>query len=136
LITIEGCLMREQDIPGRQPNVAERAGIQEDFILAGARVVKGTAPQAADATRAAQPAAGQPGSDVARTSGGAAQNLSPMYDVKNLDSDRLKPLVGKRVQIEGRLSDTNRSPSAAASQDLVDIQGSSIKEIPGQCPSR
>ncbi len=144
MVTVEGCLLREQDIPGRQPNVAERAGVMEDFILASARVVKGIAPQSAagagatgDVARAGgQPATGQPGSDAARTSAGGAQALSPMYDVKNLDADRLKPLVGKRVQIEGRLSDTSRSPSAGASQDLVDIQGSNIREVPGQCPAK
>src|SRR3954468_3051278 len=43
--TIEGCLMREQDVPGRKPNVAERAGVMEDYILTNAKVVKGTAPK-------------------------------------------------------------------------------------------
>jgi hypothetical protein len=137
MVTVEGCLMLEKDVPGREPNVAERAGVMEDYILASARVVKGTAPQTADATRAAgQPATGQPGSDAARTSGGGAQSLAPMYDVKNLDGDRLKPLVGKRVQIEGRLSDTNRNEAAGSTKDLVDIQGANIREVPGQCAPR
>src|SRR4029453_9626260 len=32
---------REQDVPGRKPNVAERAGVMEDYILTSAKVVKG-----------------------------------------------------------------------------------------------
>lgn len=130
-VTVEGCLVREKDI-GREPNVAERAGIQEDFILTNARVVKGSAPSdvartgqtpkpGTDATRAGQPTAGQTAS------------TQPMYDVKELDADRLKELVGKRVQIEGSWGDTQRSATAGAVEDLVDIKGTTIKEVPGQC---
>jgi hypothetical protein len=32
--TLTGCLYNERDIPGRTPNVAERAGVLEDYILA------------------------------------------------------------------------------------------------------
>ena len=40
-VTVEGCLVREKDVPGRQPNTAERAGVMEDFILTNAKIVKG-----------------------------------------------------------------------------------------------
>ena len=32
-ITITGCLKEEKDVPALKPNVAERAGITEDYIL-------------------------------------------------------------------------------------------------------
>ena len=32
--TLIGCVYQEKDVPGRAPNVAERAGILEDYILA------------------------------------------------------------------------------------------------------
>ena len=32
--TLTGCLYREEQIPGRKPNVAEKAGVLEDYILA------------------------------------------------------------------------------------------------------
>jgi hypothetical protein len=32
--TITGCVYNEKDVPGRAPNVAERAGVLEDYILA------------------------------------------------------------------------------------------------------
>jgi hypothetical protein len=36
--------MREADVPGRKLNIAERAGIGEDYILTNANVVKSSAP--------------------------------------------------------------------------------------------
>src|ERR671925_58680 len=38
--TLSGCLYREDQIPGRKPNVAERAGVLEDYILADASMAK------------------------------------------------------------------------------------------------
>ena len=31
--TLQGCVYEEKDIPGRTPNVAEKAGVMEDCIL-------------------------------------------------------------------------------------------------------
>src|SRR5687768_9655568 len=36
--TLVGCLYREDQVAGRKPNVAERAGVLEDYILADATV--------------------------------------------------------------------------------------------------
>jgi hypothetical protein len=35
-VTLTGCLYREEQVPGRTPNIAESAGILEDYILADA----------------------------------------------------------------------------------------------------
>ena len=35
--TLVGCLYREDQVPERKPNIAERAGILEDYILADAK---------------------------------------------------------------------------------------------------
>src|ERR671925_144698 len=35
-MTLVGCVYREDQVPERKPNIAERAGILEDYILAGA----------------------------------------------------------------------------------------------------
>ena len=40
--TLAGCLYREESIPGRSPNVAEKAGAGEDFILADATLASRT----------------------------------------------------------------------------------------------
>jgi hypothetical protein len=122
IATVEGCLMREQDVPGRKPNVAERSGILEDYILTNAKVVKGSAPPAA--TPKAQPG------EATGTSGAVS---APMFDVKGLDDERLKQFVGKRVQIDGTFADVDRSSSATSTQDLIDIRGTTIRQVTGTC---
>jgi len=124
-VTVEGCLMREQDVPGRKPNVVERTGVMEDYILVNAKTIKGSAPQASTAPPA------KPGEPTA-TSG----TLSPMYDVKGIDGKRLKDLVGKRVQIDGTFADVNKSPSAGPTEDLADIRGTAIRQVSGECPPK
>jgi hypothetical protein len=119
--TVEGCLVREQDVPGRKPNVAEKAGVMEDYILTNAKIVKGSAP--ASQARADQPTG---------TSGSAA--ASTMFDVKGIDDARLKQYVGKRVQIDGTFADVNRT--ATANEDLVDIRGTTIRQATGDCPAK
>lgn len=122
-VTVEGCLMREQDVPGRKPNVAERAGVIEDYILANAKVIKGSEPQGS----AAQAKPTEPT--------GTSGKLAPMYDVKGIADDQLKQFVGKRVQIDGTFSDLTKSPTAGPT-DLVDIRGTSIRAAKGECPPK
>jgi hypothetical protein len=123
-VTIEGCLVREQDVPGRKPNIAERQGVMEDYILTSTKIVKGSAPTAS--TRPDQPTG---------TAGTAAG--SRMYQVKVIDDEKLKALVGKRVQVEGTLADLDepKTPSPGA-EDLADIESSSIRQVSGECPSK
>src|SRR5262245_11610465 len=108
IATVEGCLVREQDVPGRKPNAAEKAGAMEDYILTNAKVVKGSAPPSV----ATKPKADEP----TGTSGAVS---APMFDVKGLDDARLKEFVGKRVTIEGTFADVDRSASAGPNKDLV-----------------
>ena len=117
-VTVEGCLVREEDI-GRRPNIVERQGIMEDYVLMTTRIVKGSSPGAT------QPAPDQPT--------GTAGTTSAMYHVKGLDDDRLKPLLGKRVQIAGTLQDLDKP--TPASEDLPDLQASSIRQVSGDCPA-
>jgi hypothetical protein len=124
--TVEGCLLREQDVPGRKPNALERAGekigVGTGYILTNARVLKGTEPSAATAHARGDRAVG--------TSGAAG---APMFDVKGLKADLLKGFVGKRVEIDGTFADLERSPSAGPNEDLVDIKGTAIREVSGGC---
>jgi hypothetical protein len=115
-VTIEGCLVREQDVPGRKPNIAERQGVMEDYILTSTKVVKG---------------ADQP-TGTAGTAG-----PSRMYQVKGIKDDMLKPLLGKRVQVEGTLQDLDKPATPSpGSEDLADIQGASIRQVSGECPAK
>jgi len=124
-VTVEGCLVREADVPGRKPNIAERAGVLEDYILTNVKMVKGTAPK----QTAAQP---KPGEAPTGTSG-----MRPiMYEVKGLDGDKLKPLVGSRVQIEGTFEDLDETTRPATAEHLPDIKGTVIRQASGECPAK
>ena len=57
-VTIEGCVVREVDAPGRTPppEMQSRANTDDDYILTETKVVKGSAP----GTAAMNPPADRP----------------------------------------------------------------------------
>jgi hypothetical protein len=126
MATVEGCIAKEEDVPGRKPNVAERAGVLEDYILTQARVVKGSAPGSPQA---------KPGETPTGTSG-----AQTMYEIEGITDERLKQLVGKRVQIEGRFENVDRAQARPESRtpadDLVEIRGTTIREVSGDCQKK
>ena len=73
--TLVGCLYRERDVPGRSPNIVERVGIGDDFIIADAR-----------------------------PAGSRAEGLASgrMFTVEKVDDEQLTALVGHRVEVIGR----------------------------------
>lgn len=136
--TLVGCLYREQDVPGRQPNVAERTGVMEDYILADAR----TAEQSGSATGTSGSATGTSGTTPA---------AGKMYKVEKIADEQLRALVGKRVEVTGSIdADANKesatgTPGAAkpdqnpASPDAIDLpefEAASIREVSGSCPPK
>ena len=134
--TLTGCVYREQDVPGRAPNVAERAGVLEDYILAG---VTPNAPQGTPA--------GTPG--AAGTSGTA--KAGAMYKLELIADEKLRALVGKRVEVTGRIDAeagdkpaTPATPPASQTDramgrdrvDLPEFEVTSIREVTGTCPAK
>ena len=126
--TLVGCLYREDQIPGRKPNIAERAGILEDYILADAATVTTS-----------------PGSTgVTGTSG--SPTTGNMYKVEGPSDERLKPLVGKQVEVTGRI-DPEGGPAASPGTpradrglgpdqiNLPEFKASSIRQVSGTCPA-
>jgi hypothetical protein len=127
--TLAGCLYLEDSIQGRRPNVAERVGVLEDYILtdaAPARELKGLSdPPIADAG----PPPGAPAAGLAS---------GRMYKVTKLDSKQLKSLVGKRVEVTGTVKPDNdaRPLDHITNQNLPNIEGTSIREVTGAtCPA-
>ena len=119
-MTLVGCLYREDSIPGRSPNLAEKAGINRDYILADAAV-----PPSATATP------GQAGPTAGLTSG-------RMFKVMKIGEDQLKTLVGKRVEVMGSIKPDNdaRPEDRANNQNLPNLDATSIREVAGaMCPS-
>jgi hypothetical protein len=140
--TVIGCVYREQDIPGRSPNVAERVGVLEDYILAevgGAGASTATPGETAGTS-------GTTGTSGTLSSGGK------MYKLEHVKDERLSSFVGKRVEVTGRIdaeagdqtratgtSGTTATPDQSAGPDKVNLpefEISSIRETSGSCPAQ
>jgi hypothetical protein len=131
-VTLTGCVYREKDVPGRAPNVAERAGVLEDYILAEVKP-----PSASGAVGTA---------GTVGTSGSAAHS---MYKLELIADEKLQAAVGKRVEVTGRIDaeagDSKSAAPPAASKtdkaigrdkvDLAEFEVSSMREIEGTCPA-
>ena len=130
--TLSGCLYREDQIPARKPNVAERTGVLEDYILADASIA-GTPPK--------------PGSTPGATgTTGTTPASGNMYKVEGPSDEKLKALVGKRVEVTGRIdreggagaTPGTPSPDRGPGPDeinLPEFEAASIREVSGMCPA-
>jgi len=129
--TLTGCLYRENQIPGRTPNIAERAGVLEDYILADAST--------------ASPQGARPGATAGATgTSGSTPSAGNMYKVESIPDDQLKTLVGKRVEVMGRIDPQGGTAAGAPTRDkspspdqvnLPEFEATSIKEVAGTCPA-
>jgi hypothetical protein len=125
VVTIEGCLQLEADVPGRTSTAAARPGAPEEFVVTAVKIIKGDLPS--EPARADQPVG---------TSG-----TQRMYQVKGIENETLKKNAGQRVQIEGTINpnDTTNQPRSQTEQpagskdDLPDIQATAIHVIAGPC---
>lgn len=117
--TLVGCLYKEDQVAGRSPNVAERAGILEDYILVGA-----------------SPASA---SERSSATGAATTASANTFKVEGIDDDRLKGLVGKRVEVSGRIdADVEGRKDESLGPDKINLpefEAQSIKEVSGECPA-
>jgi hypothetical protein len=137
--TIQGCVYKEQDIPGRSPNVAEKAGVMEDYILVAA-------PAGMSAT------AGTSGTTPPATAGttGTAGTMSgtKAYKLEKVADEQLRAVIGKRVEVTGRVDaekgDTATGTASTPARDanvgpdkieLPEFEVTSIKEVEGTCPA-
>ena len=149
--TLQGCVYQEKDVPGRTPNVAEKAGVLEDYIFvpsAEAGATAGTTGMTPPATGTTPPATG--------TAGAAPKAMGhKAFKLEKVDDDKLKMMVGKRVEVTGRIdaehSDmkahgdakahgTAGAPAADKSMgpdkiELPEFEVTSIREVSGTCPA-
>ena len=128
-VTVEGCLVVDQDEPGR-PTADERAGIAGDYQLTKAVLVTATGPLPADGRAA-------PANTPTGTSGTQA---SLTYEVEGMDKDQLRQHVGRRVQIDGTLRNVERARANLETQtppdNFVELRGVTIRTVPGNCASK
>lgn len=107
---------------GRSPNLAERVGILEDYILAEVSMSPaagassgaiGTSGAAGAAQAGAADTAGAAGATATTGSNTSAAGESGMYKLEFVADDKLQALVGKRVEVMGRI---DREPGDTAAQ--------------------
>ena len=133
--TIQGCVYKEQDIPGRSPNVAEKAGVMEDYILVAS----------ANASGATAGTSGTTG--TAGTTGGTMAGTKA-YKLEKVADEQLRAVVGKRVEVTGRVDaergDTATGTATTPARDanvgpdkieLPEFEVTSMKEVAGTCPA-
>ena len=115
-MSMTGCLYREWDVPTRIPNSAEKLEVIEGYIVADARIV------------------GQGSSAPGHVGGTGGRS----YRVEGIPGAQLQALVGKRVEIAGRVKtddeDGSRPDRNFVSRDLIDFSdfvASSIREVAG-----
>jgi hypothetical protein len=130
--TLQGCVYEEKDIPGRTPNVAEKAGVMEDYIL-----VTSENPSATTGTSGTNPPTAAPATGAASISGKA-------FKLEQIADERLKAVVGKRVEVTGRVdADDKAATSAKPDQnpgspdkiELPEFEVTALKEVEGTCPA-
>jgi hypothetical protein len=131
--TLRGCLYQEDSVPGRNPNIAEKAGVQEDFILADAA----PSPEQNQTPDRPIAEAGQPNQRPDPPAAGLATGR--MYKVTRIDDERLKDLVGKRVDVTGSIKvddDVRPDEKPANFKNLPNIEATSIRQLAGpECPT-
>lgn len=109
--------MREDDVPGRKANPAEKVGIGNDYILTSTKVTKGMAPGSAVKRE----------TEAVGTSGSGGE----MYDVNGLDEATLKSHLNQRVEVDGTFQNLDRGVKGTA---LVEIKATAIRAVQGACP--
>ena len=128
--TLTGCVYNEADVPGRTPNVAERAGVLEDYILV---------------TTAASGTAGTSGTTPPATGAAAmASAVGKAFKLEQIADERLKAVVGKRVEVTGRVdteagttgAKPDKNPGSPDSIELPEFEVTSLKEVEGTCPAK
>lgn len=86
-VTLTGCLLREQQVEGQTPNVAERADMAPDYILTNVQV-RTTEPAGSGATGTPAAAAGAGGLKV---------------KLVQVDNDQMRAHLNHQVEVTGRL---------------------------------
>lgn len=103
---ISGCLKEEKDVPGLKPNVAERAGVSEDYILTDVKM-----------------------SSASKVAGIA---LAPRYEIEGIDKDELKKHLNHQVEVTGTI--TQAAPSG--NDATADFHGTSLKMLAATCTAQ
>jgi hypothetical protein len=106
MLMITGCLKEEKDVPGLKPNVAERAGVSEDYILTDVKM-----------------------SPASKVSGIA---LATKYEIEGISKDDLKKHLNHQVEISGTIT----QPEPSGNDATADFHGTSLKMLSATCAAQ
>jgi len=116
-VTVEGCVVKEVDAPGRIPPEEEmrRVVLQNNFVLTNTTVTQGAAPVADGETDAP----------------------SLMYMIKEIKKPELSKHVGHKVKIEGTLDKVGRAKNPVSfAGALVELKGTTITMLAESCTAK
>ena len=134
-VSIEGCLMREVDVPGRRAPDAmrSRTNTDDDYILIDAKPSQSATQSSTTSTTSAK----TPQPDTPVGTSGSLTASPAIYKVKEIDQAQLVQHKGQRVRILGTLDRTDRTnnPDTFAG-DLVLLRGTVVEKIDGECPAK
>jgi hypothetical protein len=122
-VTAKGCLKAEKDVPGREPNMAERAGMNEDYILTNAKLTGA----AADS---------MPSQPASATASAASTLWKNAFKVEGLDDSELKKHLNHQVEVTGTLKMAKTMTGATeekTDKHLREIHATSLKMVSAQC---
>jgi hypothetical protein len=111
-IKVTGCLKNEKDVAGLKPNVVERTGITEDYILTDVKLSPDTK---------------------------SAIGLGAMYEIEGIAEADLKAHLNHQIEVTGRLSkvETGTAATAATNRgDVPDFYATSFKMLAATCPMK
>ena len=130
IVTLVGCLRREADVPGRGPDIVERAGILQDYLLTEATLAQ---PSIFDARTT-----GGPTPDTPVSTAGSPQTpvTGSVYKIEGIGADRLRELIGKRVEVTGRIDEDDMREVRGTAGSVTTVPGtnSRIKDADGDTP--
>ena len=102
-MTISGCLLKEKDVAGLKPNVEERTGVTEDFILTDVKI--------------------SPSSSVS----GIA--VSTRYKIEGITEAELQKHLNHQVELTGQMTQAERT----SSDSTPDFRATSLKMVGATC---
>jgi hypothetical protein len=102
-ITITGCLKEEKDVPALKPNVAERAGITEDYVLTGVKMAQGSAV--------------------------SGIGVATSYEIEGIAEAELKKHLNHQVELTGVI--TQATPTG--DDKTPDFRATSLKMVSASC---
>jgi hypothetical protein len=130
IVTLVGCLQREADVPGRRPNIVERAGILRDYLLTQATLAP---PSVFDARTTGGPT---PDSPVGTAGSAQTPVTGSVYRIEGIPADRLRELIGKRVEVTGRIDEDDMREVRGTAGSVTTVPGTNvpIKHADGDTP--